>query len=86
MVNESAKILEEGKASRASDIDILWIYGYGWPAYRGGPMFYGDTLGLAAVAAGSRKYGGTPAPLIEKLAARSAWVPGRSSAARKPRC
>jgi 3-hydroxyacyl-CoA dehydrogenase len=69
MVNEGAKILEEGKASRASDIDIVWIYGYGWPAYRGGPMFYGDTLGLNAVAAGVRKYGGTPAPLIEKLAA-----------------
>jgi len=69
MINEGAKILEEGKASRASDIDIVWIYGYGWPAYRGGPMFYGDTLGLNAVAAGLRKYGGTPAPLIEKLAA-----------------
>ena len=69
MINEGAKILEEGKASRASDIDIVWIYGYGWPAYRGGPMFYGDTLGLSAVAAGLRKYGGTPAPLIEKLAA-----------------
>jgi 3-hydroxyacyl-CoA dehydrogenase len=69
MINEGAKILEEGKASRASDIDIVWIYGYGWPAYRGGPMFYGDTLGLNAVAAGLRKYGATPAPLIEKLAA-----------------
>jgi len=69
MINEGAKILGEGKASRASDIDIVWIYGYGWPAYRGGPMFYGDTLGLNAVAAGLRKYGGTPAPLIEKLAA-----------------
>jgi 3-hydroxyacyl-CoA dehydrogenase len=69
MINEGAKILEEGKASRAADIDIVWIYGYGWPAYRGGPMFYGDTLGLAAVAAGLRKYGRTPAPLIEKLAA-----------------
>ena len=69
MVNEGAKILEEGKASRASDIDIVWIYGYGWPACRGGPMFYGDTLGLTTVAAGLRKYGATPAPLIEKLAA-----------------
>ncbi|HUO02337.1 MAG TPA: 3-hydroxyacyl-CoA dehydrogenase NAD-binding domain-containing protein [Rhizomicrobium sp.] len=69
MINEGAKILEEGKASRASDIDIVWIYGYGWPAYRGGPMFYGDTLGLGAAAAGLRKYGGTPAPLLEKLAA-----------------
>ena len=46
MINEGAKILEEGKAQRASDIDIVWIYGYGWPVYRGGPMFYADTVGL----------------------------------------
>ena len=49
MVNEGAKILEEGKAQRASDIDIVWIYGYGWPVYRGGPMFYADTVGLKTV-------------------------------------
>jgi 3-hydroxyacyl-CoA dehydrogenase len=49
MINEGAKILEEGKAIRASDIDIVWINGYGWPIYRGGPMFYGDTVGLAKV-------------------------------------
>ena len=42
MINEGAKILEEGKAQRASDIDIVWINGYGWPVYRGGPMFYAD--------------------------------------------
>jgi 3-hydroxyacyl-CoA dehydrogenase len=41
MVNEGYKILEEGKAQRASDIDVVWIYGYGWPIYRGGPMFWG---------------------------------------------
>jgi 3-hydroxyacyl-CoA dehydrogenase len=69
MINEGAKILEEGKASRASDIDIVWIYGYGWPTYRGGPMFYGDTLGLTNVAAGLKKHGLQPAPLLEKLAA-----------------
>ena len=69
MINEGAKILEEGKASRASDIDIVWLYGYGWPAYRGGPMFYADTLGLAAVIAGLNKYAIAPAPLLEKLAA-----------------
>ncbi|HEY2835857.1 MAG TPA: 3-hydroxyacyl-CoA dehydrogenase NAD-binding domain-containing protein [Rhizomicrobium sp.] len=68
MINEGAIILAEGKASRASDIDIVWIYGYGWPAYRGGPMFYADTLGLAAVSAGLKKYGIEPAPLLEKLA------------------
>ena len=49
MINEGAKILEEGKAIRASDIDIVWINGYGWPIYRGGPMFYGDTVGLPQV-------------------------------------
>ena len=68
MINEGAKILEEHKASRASDIDIVWIYGYGWPAYRGGPMFYADALGLDAVIAGLASYGFTPAPLLAKLA------------------
>jgi 3-hydroxyacyl-CoA dehydrogenase len=45
MVNEGYLILEEGKAQRASDIDVVWIYGYGWPIYRGGPMFWGDLEG-----------------------------------------
>ena len=49
MINEGARILEEKIALRASDIDIVWINGYGWPVYRGGPMFYGDTVGLAHV-------------------------------------
>ncbi|MBN9544951.1 MAG: enoyl-CoA hydratase/isomerase family protein [Alphaproteobacteria bacterium] len=70
MINEGAKILMEGKASRASDIDIVWLYGYGWPAYRGGPMFYADSLGLDAVIAGLTKYGLSPAPLLEELAAK----------------
>jgi 3-hydroxyacyl-CoA dehydrogenase len=69
MINEGAVILAEAKALRASDIDIVWLYGYGWPAYRGGPMFYADTLGLGAVIAGLRTYGIRPAPLLEKLAA-----------------
>ncbi|WP_346767228.1 3-hydroxyacyl-CoA dehydrogenase NAD-binding domain-containing protein [Enterovirga aerilata] len=51
MINEGAKILEEGKAIRASDIDMVWINGYGWPVYRGGPMFYADTVGLENVLA-----------------------------------
>ena len=51
MINEGAKILEEGKALRASDIDMVWITGYGWPVYRGGPMFYADTVGLKTVLA-----------------------------------
>ena len=50
MVNEGAKILDEGIAIRASDIDVVWINGYGWPVYTGGPMFWADTLGLDVVA------------------------------------
>ena len=49
MVNEGAKILGEGIAIRASDIDVVWINGYGWPVYRGGPMFWADTIGLGEV-------------------------------------
>jgi len=52
MVNEGAKILKEGMAQRASDIDVVWIYGYGWPVYRGGPMFWADTEGLDKIVAG----------------------------------
>jgi 3-hydroxyacyl-CoA dehydrogenase len=67
MINEAAKILEEGKASRASDIDIVWLYGYGFPAWRGGPMFYADSIGLDTVLAGIKKYGLKPSALLEKL-------------------
>ncbi|MBB4632297.1 3-hydroxyacyl-CoA dehydrogenase NAD-binding domain-containing protein [Sphingosinicella soli] len=56
MINEGAKILEEGIAQRPSDIDVAWIYGYGFPVYRGGPMFYGDTAGLRTVVEGLGKY------------------------------
>jgi 3-hydroxyacyl-CoA dehydrogenase len=49
MVNEGAKILEEQLAIRASDIDVIWVYGYGWPVYRGGPMFWADSIGLKAI-------------------------------------
>ena len=75
MINEGAKILEEGEAQRASDIDIVWIYGYGWPVYRGGPMFYADTVGLKTVLGKLKGYQGKlgedfkPAALLEKLAA-----------------
>ncbi len=57
MVNEGYLILEEGKAQRASDIDVVWIYGYGWPVYRGGPMFWGDLEGAAKIVAGLKKHG-----------------------------
>ncbi len=56
MVNEGAKILEEGIAARGSDIDVVWINGYGWPVYTGGPMFWADTLGLPFVADRIRHY------------------------------
>ena len=49
MVNEGAKLLEEGIAMRASDIDVVYVYGYGWPIYRGGPMHYANSLGLDKV-------------------------------------
>ncbi len=57
MINEGAKILEERIAIRASDIDIVWINGYGFPAYRGGPMFYADTVGLKTVVEKLQAYG-----------------------------
>ena len=75
MINEGAKIIEEGKAQRASDIDIVWINGYGWPVYRGGPMFYGDLIGPDKVLAKLKEFEGTmgadftPAPLLESLTA-----------------
>ena len=55
MVNEGAKILEEGMAQRASDIDVVWVYGYGWPVYRGGPMFWADTEGLDTIVEGLKR-------------------------------
>jgi 3-hydroxyacyl-CoA dehydrogenase len=57
MVNEGALILEEGKAQRASDVDVVWIYGYGWPVYRGGPMFWAKSEGYDKVVAGLDKHG-----------------------------
>ncbi|HEX4987016.1 MAG TPA: 3-hydroxyacyl-CoA dehydrogenase NAD-binding domain-containing protein [Burkholderiales bacterium] len=75
LVNEGAKILQEGIALRASDIDIVYIYGYGFPRYRGGPMFYADTVGLDKVLATIRRFHAEhgefwkPAALLEKLVA-----------------
>jgi 3-hydroxyacyl-CoA dehydrogenase len=74
LVNEGARILEEGFALRAVDIDIIYINGYGFPAYRGGPMWYADTVGLTKVYARiqefERQHGKTwtPAPLLKQLA------------------
>ncbi|HEY0327280.1 MAG TPA: 3-hydroxyacyl-CoA dehydrogenase NAD-binding domain-containing protein, partial [Allosphingosinicella sp.] len=55
MVNEGALILEGGFAQRASDIDVVWVYGYGWPVYRGGPMFWADTEGLSKIVEGLKR-------------------------------
>jgi 3-hydroxyacyl-CoA dehydrogenase len=74
LVNEGAKILEEGIAQRASDIDIVYAFGYGFPRYRGGPMFHADTVGLDKVYEAVKRYhsaqgtGWEPAPLLAKLA------------------
>ncbi|MGY3494336.1 3-hydroxyacyl-CoA dehydrogenase NAD-binding domain-containing protein [Bradyrhizobium sp. USDA 4502] len=75
MINEGAKILAEGIAARPSDIDVVWLYGYGWPIYRGGPMFWADTVGLKHIADRLAVYAKEtndpslePAPLLKKLA------------------
>jgi 3-hydroxyacyl-CoA dehydrogenase len=74
MINEGAKILDEGIALRASDIDTVWINGYGFPAHRGGPMFYGDTVGLPKLHARIREFHTQhgkvwePSALLERLA------------------
>ena len=56
MVNEGYKILEEGIAQRASDIDVVWLYGYGWPRHKGGPMFWAKEIGLDIIVEGLRRY------------------------------
>ena len=74
MVNEGALILAEGKAQRASDIDVVWIYGYGWPVYRGGPMFWAGIEGTDKIAAALESHGFEVAPLLkEKAAAKSGF-------------
>jgi len=75
LVNEGARILEEGIAARSSDIDTVWVNGYAFPAWKGGPMFWAERIGLAAIrdamAAYSREHDGfEPAPLLQKLASQ----------------
>jgi 3-hydroxyacyl-CoA dehydrogenase len=78
LINEGARILEEGVAARSSDIDIVYVAGYGFPDFRGGPMFYADTVGLANIlramrgfAKGYRPDAWEPAPLLQRLAAEN---------------
>jgi 3-hydroxyacyl-CoA dehydrogenase len=75
LVNEGAKILEEGLAQRASDIDVVWMYGYGFPRYRGGPMFWADLVGIKTIYETMSRlhdehgdYWLEPAPLLKQLA------------------
>ncbi|WP_377828070.1 3-hydroxyacyl-CoA dehydrogenase NAD-binding domain-containing protein [Bradyrhizobium lupini] len=75
MINEGARILEEGVASRPGDIDVIMVYGFGWPVYRGGPMYYADQIGLDRVLAKMKELHATlgddfkPAGLLEQLVA-----------------
>lgn len=76
MINEAARILDEGIALRASDIDVVWVFGYGWPAWRGGPMHYADSVGLKHIAERLTVYAKqvgddslAPSPLLARLAA-----------------
>lgn len=75
MINEGARILEEGIASRSSDIDLIWVNGYGWPAYEGGPMFHADLVGAGRITERLDHYADMasdetlkPAPLLRRLA------------------
>jgi len=75
LLNEGLRILQEGVALRASDIDVIWTSGYGFPRYRGGPMFYADTIGLKTLLEGMLWYRNIygpmhwePAPLLTELA------------------
>ena len=75
MINEGARILEEGIAERPGDIDAIWLHGYNWPAWRGGPMFYADLIGLARIRDRLQDFHAAtgdealrPAPLLARLA------------------
>jgi 3-hydroxyacyl-CoA dehydrogenase len=81
LVNEGARLLAEGFAYRPADIDVVWLNGYGFPAERGGPMFYADRLGLKVVvarlrhyAAGRQGWAWEPSPLLVDLASRDATL------------
>ena len=77
LINEGSKIISEGVVQRASDIDVIWIHGYGFPSYRGGPMYYANTIGLNNIVTFMRQLQEVhgvctkPSPLLEKLASES---------------
>jgi len=81
LLNEGFRILEERVVQRSSDIDVVWTSGYGFPRYRGGPMFYAELIGLKTLLEGLRHYGREfgpmhwePAPLLEDLVRRGASI------------
>jgi 3-hydroxyacyl-CoA dehydrogenase len=91
LINEGARIVEEGIALRPSDVDVVWIYGYGFPRWRGGPLAYADEIGLPYIVDQLTHYAATsgddtlaPAPLLLRLAASgssfSQWQKERASA------
>ena len=88
MINEGARILDEGIASRPSDIDVIWMNGYGWPSWTGGPMFYADKVGLRHIAERLTAYADRsgdetlrPAKLLRELAAKGEGFAGQAKAA-----
>ncbi|MFD2501577.1 3-hydroxyacyl-CoA dehydrogenase family protein [Rhizorhabdus histidinilytica] len=92
LINEGARIVEAGIALRPSDVDLVWINGYGWPRHLGGPMFYADETGLAHIVARLREFAADtpddpslePAPLLVELAEKgqgfSEWQKSRAAA------
>jgi 3-hydroxyacyl-CoA dehydrogenase len=85
LINEGARILEDGIAQRSSDIDLVYLNGYGFPAYRGGPMFYADQVGLHEVAQALTRIAAlpgvdaavwAPAPLLTRLASQGKTFSG----------
>ena len=93
MINEGARILQEGVAARPVDVDMVWLHGYGFPPWRGGPMFHADRVGLAEVHAAILKWKErfgpdfwTPAPMLAELAASGRGFYPRSVTAPEIAC
>ena len=86
LINEGARILEEGIVARASDLDVIWTTGYGFPRFRGGPMFYADAIGLREVYEQVARFHSVlgeywkPAPLLEQLAKANGTFAQRDAA------